>query len=83
MQLFDDLQASGIDFGAELIKGEWRVRLGNEVEGYQASADGLKTWHDAEVWLVANAVRFFPESEFARKYHLSPGAPARGRPAAT
>jgi hypothetical protein len=83
MDLFDDLQSSGIDFLVELIKGEWSVRLGSQMDGYRASADGLKTWRDAETWLVASAARLFPDSEFARKYHLSPEAPARGRPAAT
>lgn len=71
MQLFEDLQASGIDFAAELIQGGWLVRVGNEfTEWIVEIQQPLKTWRDAEAWLIAAGCRLHPKSEFARKYGL-------------
>jgi hypothetical protein len=47
--------------------GVWRVRLGDEANGYDAEA--VVTGPDeATEWLHENAVRLFPDSGYAKRF---------------
>lgn len=45
----------------------WQVRLGDPQNGYDAGAV-VASIEEVEEWLRANAVRLYPDSEFARLY---------------
>jgi hypothetical protein len=41
------------------------VKLGDEMSGFIASTT-LQTWDEVKRWLTAEAVRHYPDSDFAR-----------------
>ena len=57
-----------------LYDGVWRVTLGDEASGIDASAVVVGPKEAAE-WLRANAVRRFPHSEFAKRFPRSENNP--------
>lgn len=52
----------------------WSVKLGDPMNGYEAEAVVASTEEAAE-WLRENAVRLYPESEFAKLYGRGFGPP--------
>jgi hypothetical protein len=54
--------------------GVWRVKLGDEANGFDAE-DVVASPSDAAEWLRANAVRRFPFSEFAKRFPRSENNP--------
>jgi len=54
--------------------GVWRVKLGDEANGIDAEAVVVGPDEAAE-WLRANAVRLFPQSEFASRFQRSEDNP--------
>ena len=54
--------------------GVWRVKLGDEANGFDAEAV-VDSPSDAAEWLRANAVRRFPFSEFAKRFPRSENNP--------
>ena len=57
-----------------LYDGVWRVTLGDEANGIEASAVVVGPKEAAE-WLRANAVRRFPHSDFAKRFPRSENNP--------
>jgi len=54
--------------------GVWRVRLGDEENGFLAEAI-VSSPQEAAEWLRANAVRRYPASEFAKRFPRSANDP--------
>ena len=54
--------------------GAWRVKLGDEANGFVAEAVVTSPQEAAE-WLRANAVRRYPASEFAKRFPRSADDP--------
>ena len=54
--------------------GTWRVKLGDEMNGFDAEAVVTGPQEAAE-WLRANAVRRYPASKFARLFPRSANEP--------
>jgi hypothetical protein len=54
--------------------GVWRVKLGDEANGFVADAV-VSSPSDAAEWLRANAVRRYPASEFAKVFPRSANDP--------
>jgi hypothetical protein len=67
-QIIDDLHASEINGRIGwFYDGEWVAELGDDVNGWKAEKT-LRSFTRAAEWLRDEAVRRYPESEFAKKY---------------
>ncbi len=69
-EILSDLHQNEINGGLSWFSdGVWRVVLGDRLNGYKAGAS-VRSLNEAAEWLVEKAVRFYPQSNFARKYRL-------------
>ena len=64
--ILDDLYSSEINFKiATDWDAGWNVALGNEYSGFVAQTN-VRSFDDACKWLRAEAIKHFPDSDFAR-----------------
>ena len=69
--MFADEMGATLDW---FFDGTWRVKLGDEMNGFDAEAVVASPQEAAE-WFRANAVRRYPASEFAKQFPRSANDP--------
>lgn len=67
--IFQELYDNEINFSVSCFwDGGFVARLGDDMNGWTAEADELRTWREVNNWLRTEAIKKFPASAFADKY---------------
>jgi hypothetical protein len=76
LAILRDLYDSEINYAVSCLwDGGYDVRLGDDLNGYDAVVTGLQSWHEVAQWLKDAAISLYPVSAFARIYAPAvPGA---------
>lgn len=70
MNILQKLYDSEINFSINSFwDGGFCVQLGDDLNGFVAETI-LHEWDKVEPWLLVNAVRHYPESDFVKNYRL-------------
>lgn len=68
IDIFQELYDSEINFSVSCFwDGGFTVKLGDTMNGWKAEAD-VKTWHEVNNWLRAEAIKAYPGSQFEKKW---------------
>lgn len=67
MSIMQALTDSEINFAISTFwDGGYDLKLGDEMNGFRAEGN-VDTWDEVEPWLTAQAIKHWPDSEFAKQ----------------
>lgn len=67
--IFQELYDSEINFSVTAFwDAGFVVLLGDSMNGYRSKATTFDTWQQVSNWLRSEAIKAYPDSEFAQKY---------------
>jgi hypothetical protein len=69
LTILRDLYESEINYSVSCLwDGGYDVRLGDDLNGWDAEVTGLHSWRDIADWLKDSAIKLYPDSTFAKIY---------------
>ena len=69
MSILQDLHDSEINAKISwFFDGCWEVSIGDDWNGFIAETTKCSSFEEVEQWLIENALKIFPDSNFSRAY---------------